>query len=87
MRGWRLAVVVLAGLAAAVVTTVVAVAVNALTSGPSGWYRLIERHPLWWSAAATAAAGGSALLVWRVQAWYDRGSAELCRRWKGLRRG
>ena len=77
MRGWRLAVVVLAGLAAAVVTTVVAVAVNALTSGPSGWYRLIERHPLWWSAAATAAAGGLALLVWRVQAWYDRESAEL----------
>jgi WD40 repeat protein len=77
VRGWRLIPVAVAALAAATAVTVVAVAVNALTGGTAGWYRMIERHPLWWTAGATAAAAVTALAAWRVQAWYERRSAEL----------
>ncbi len=68
MRGWRLVPVAVAALGAAVAVTVVAVAVNAATSGSAGWYRVVERHPLWWTAGATAAAAVTALVMWRVQA-------------------
>jgi hypothetical protein len=77
VRWWRLALVVTAGLAATAVVTAVAVAVNALTAGTAGWYRVVERHPLWWTVGATAAAAVTALVVWRVQAWYERRLAEL----------
>ena len=77
MRGWRLVPVAVAALAAAAAVTLVAVAVNAATSGTAGWYRIVERYPLWWTAGATAAAAMTALAVWRVQAWYERRSAEL----------
>jgi WD40 repeat protein len=77
VRWWRLALVVAAGLAAAAAVTAVAVAVNALTGGTAGWYRVVERHPLWWTVGATAAAAVTALMAWRAQAWYERRSAEL----------
>ena len=77
MRWWRLALVVAAGLVAAAAVTAVAVAVNALTGGTAGWYRVVERHPLWWTVGATAAAAVTAVVVWRAQAWYERRSAEL----------
>ncbi len=77
MRGWRLVPVAVAALGAAVAVTVVAVAVNAATSGSAGWYRVVERHPLWWTAGATAAAAVTALVMWRVQAWYEHRSSEL----------
>ena len=77
MRGWRLVPVAAAGLAAAAAATVTAVAVNASTSGTAGWYRVVERHPLWWTAVATVAVAGAGLLAWRAQGWYDRRLAEL----------
>jgi hypothetical protein len=77
VRGWRLVPVAVAGLVAAVAATLAAVAVNAATSGTVGWYRVVERHPLWWTAAATVAVAAGGLLVWRVQGWYDRRLAEL----------
>jgi hypothetical protein len=69
--------VAVAALGAAVAVTVVAVAVNALTSGTAGWYRVVERHPLWWTAGATGAAAVTSLAVWWAQRWYDRSLAEL----------
>jgi hypothetical protein len=77
MRGLRLVPVAVAALAAAGAATVAAVAVNAATSGTAGWYRGVERHPLWWTACATVAVAVAGLLAWRVQGWYDRGLAEL----------
>ena len=77
MRGWRLVLVAVVALVAAAAATVTAVAVNAATSGTAGWYRVVERHPVWWTAGATAAVAGAGLLVWRVQGWYDGKLAEL----------
>jgi WD40 repeat protein len=77
MRGWRLVLVALAGLLAAVAATVLAVALNAATGGTAQWFPTMDRHPLWWTAGATAAVAGAGLVVWRVQGWYDRGRAEL----------
>jgi WD40 repeat protein len=75
--GWRLVPVAVAALAAAAAATVAAVAVNAATSGTTGWYRVVEQHPLWWTAGATAAVAAAGLLAWRAQGWYDRRLAEL----------
>jgi NB-ARC domain/WD domain, G-beta repeat len=77
VRGWRLVPVAVAALAAAAAATVAAVAVNAATSGTAGWYRTVERHPLWWTAGATVAVAAAGLLAWRVQGWYDRRLKEL----------
>jgi hypothetical protein len=77
VRGWRLVPVAAAALGAAAEVTVVALAVDSLTGGTAGWYRVIERHPVWWTAEATAAAAVTGLVVWRVQVWYERRSAEL----------
>jgi WD40 repeat protein len=37
----------------------------------------MDRYPLWWMAGAVAAVAGAGLVVWRAQAGYERGSAEL----------
>jgi hypothetical protein len=77
VRWWRLALVVVAGLVAAAAVTVVSVAVNVATGGSARWFPGMDRHPLWWTVGATAAAAVTALVVWRVQAWYDRRLSEL----------
>jgi hypothetical protein len=78
MPRWRLAAVAAAGLGAAVAGTVLAVAVNAATSGTADWYRgAVERHPLWWTAGATAAVACAGLLLWAAQEWHDRALKEL----------
>ena len=77
VREWRLALVILAGLAAAVAATAVSVAVNMLSGSTAGWLKAMERHPLRWSIAATVAAAVASLLAWWAQRRYDQGLAEL----------
>jgi len=76
VRTWRLAVVAMMLLLAAVATTLSSVSVNVATS--SSWFSSVARHPLWWTAASTAAVACAGLLVWWSQRWYgDRGLPEL----------
>jgi len=77
VRWWRLALLVLAGVVAAVAATVLAVAVNVATGGTAKWFPPVERHPLWWTAGATAAVAVASLLVWAAQRGYERGLREL----------
>jgi len=77
VRGWRLILVVSAGVLAAVAGTVLAVALNVATGGTPRWFPTMERYPLWWTAGATVGVAGAGLLVWWAQRWYDRGLAEL----------
>ena len=77
MPRWRVAAVAAAGLVAAVASTVLAVAVNAATSGTADWYRGVKRHPPWWTAGATAAVACAGLLLWAAQEWHDRALKEL----------
>jgi len=77
VRWWRLALLVLAGVMAAVAATVLAVAVSVATGGKAKWFPPIERHPLWWTAGATAAAAAAGLLVWAAQRRYERGLSVL----------
>jgi hypothetical protein len=37
----------------------------------------MDQFALWWAAGSGAAVAGTGLLVWRVQAWYERRSGEL----------
>ena len=77
MPRWRIALVAASVLIAAAAGTLVAVAVNAATNSTAGWYRVVERHPLWWTVGATAAVAAAGLLVWAAQRWYERGLREL----------
>jgi hypothetical protein len=77
VRWWRLALLVLAGMAAAAAGTVLAVVVNVATGGTAAWFPAAGRHPLTWTAGATAAVAGASLLVWGAQRWYERGLAVL----------
>src|ERR1017187_2167075 len=77
VRWWRLALLVLAGMAAAAAGTVLAVVVNVATGGTAAWFPAAGRHPLWWTAGATGAVAVAALLVWSSQRWYERGLAAL----------
>ena len=77
VRGWRLALVAGAGVLAAAAGTVLAVALNAATGGMARWFPTMDRYPLWWAAGATVAVAVAGLVVWRVQAWYERRSTEL----------
>src|ERR1017187_6708036 len=77
VRWWRLALLVLAGMAAAAAGTVLAVVVNVATGGTAAWFPAAGRHPLTWTAGATAAGAGASLLVWGAQRWYERGLAVL----------
>jgi hypothetical protein len=77
MRAWRLALVAGAGVLAAVAGTVLAVALNVATGGTARWFPAVDRYPLWWTAGATAGVAGAGMMLWRVQAWYDRSLAEL----------
>jgi len=69
--------VVLAGLVAAVAGTVLAVAVIVATGGTARWFPTMDGYPLWWTSGATAGVAAAGVLVWRVQAWYERRSAGL----------
>jgi WD40 repeat protein len=75
--GWRLVLVIVAGLVAAVAGTVLAVAVIVATGGMASWFPSMDRYPLWWTAGATAGVAGAGLLVWQAQRVYERGLAEL----------
>jgi WD40 repeat protein len=77
VRRWRLTLLVLAGVLAAVASTVLAVALNVATGGTARWFPTMERYPLWWTGGATMAVAGAGLLVWWAQRWYDQGSEEL----------
>ena len=77
MRGWRLALVIVTGLAAAAAATVMSVALNVATGGSARWFPGMDRYPLWWTAGGTAAVAVAGLLVWWAQRRYDRGLAEL----------
>ena len=77
MRRWRLTLVILAGLVAAVAATVLAVALNVATGGTARWFPAVERFPLWWTGGATAGVAGAGLLVWWSQRRYDQAVAEL----------
>ena len=77
MRWWRLALLVLAGVAAATAATVLAVAVNVATGGTAKWFPPVERHPLWWTAGATAAVAVAWLLAWAAPRWYERRLSRL----------
>src|SRR5271166_5376589 len=77
VRWRRLVLLVLAGAAAAVAATVLAVAVNVATGSTAKWFPPVERHPLWWITGATMAVAAASLLVWAVQRWYERGLSVL----------
>lgn len=77
MRGRQLALVILAGLAAAAAGTVAAVAVNVATGGSAPWFPGMDRRPLWWTIGATVLVAAAWLLAWQVQCRYDRALAEL----------
>ena len=77
MRWWRLPLVVLSGVVAAVAATVLAVAVNVATGGTAKWFPPVERHPLWWTAGTTAAVAAAGLLGSAAWRWYERGLSEL----------
>ena len=77
VRWRRLALLVLAGVVAAVAATVLAVAVNVATGGTAKWFPPVERHPLWWTAGATVAVAAAGLLVWAAQRGYERGRSVL----------
>ena len=76
MLRWRLALVILAGLVAAVAATVVTVALNVATGGTARWFPTMQRHSLWWTAGATAGVAGARLLVWWAKRRYDQALAE-----------
>ena len=77
VRWWRLPLVVLSGVVAAVAATVLAVAVNVATGGTAKWFPPVERHPLWWTAGTTAAVAAAGLLGSAAWRWYERGLSEL----------
>jgi len=77
VRWRRLALLILAGVVAAVAGTVLAVAVGVATGGTARWFPAVQRHPLWWTAGATAAVAAGSLLAWAAQRWYDRGLSVL----------
>jgi hypothetical protein len=77
VRGWWLAMVVVAGLAGAAAAAVMSVALNVATGGSARWFPGMDRHPLRWSVAATVAVGAAGLLAWWAQRRYDQGLAEL----------
>jgi len=79
VRGWRFALVGVAGLLAAAVATVLTVVANVATGSQARWFSwsgAVGRYPLWWIFGATVAVAGAGLLVWRVQSWYDQGLGE-----------
>jgi WD40 repeat protein len=73
----RLMVVGAAVLAATAAGGVLAVALTVATGGAARWFPSMDRFALWWAAGSAAAVAGTGLLVWRVQAWYERKSEEL----------
>ena len=77
MHAWRLTLVAGAGMLAAAAGTVLAVALNVATGGTAHWFPAVDRYPLWWTAGATVGVAGAGMMLWRVQAWYDRSLAEL----------
>jgi WD40 repeat protein len=77
VRLWRLALVIGAGLLAAVATTVLAVAVNAATGSNVSWFPAMQRSPLWWTAGSSMAVACTALLVWWAQRRYDAGLRDM----------
>ena len=80
VRWWRLAVLAVAGVLAAVAGTMLAVVVNVVTGSQARWfpwYPGVERYPWWWTAGTTAAAAIASTLVWEAQRWYDRRLSDL----------
>jgi hypothetical protein len=73
VRGWRLALLVLAGVVAAGAGTVLTVAANVATGGKATRFPIIERDPWWWTAGSTLAVAAAGLVVWWSQRWYERG--------------
>ncbi len=49
MRGWRLALLIVAGVLAAAAGMVLAIALNAVTGGTARWFPAMERYSLWWT--------------------------------------
>ena len=77
MRGWWLAMVVVAGLMGAAAAAMMSVALNVATGGSARWFPGMDRHPLWWTLGGTAGVAGAGLLAWWAQRRYDEGLAEL----------
>ena len=74
---WRVWMLALATLVAALAATVVAIAVNVATGGEAPWFPALATHPLWWTAGATTFAAATGFTAWWAQRQLESDSARL----------